>query len=88
MLFCKIRFGIAREDDAGGEVGARNRQAIRANNSAEESVKVKQQVRSIKNDDQKLTELNRVCVESAWNPPGIRWNPLLLLWNPLLFRFL
>ena len=85
MLFCKIRFGIAWEDDAGGEVGARNRQAIRANNSAEESVKVKQQVQNMKSYDQKLTELNRVCVESAWNPVGIRWNLFLMLWNPLLF---
>ena len=85
MLFCKIRFGIAREDDAEGEVKAKNRQAIWAHNSAEESVKVKHHVQNIKNDDQKLTELNRICVESAWNPRGIRWNPLLLLWNPLLF---
>ena len=48
-------------------------------------MEVKQHVQDMKNDVQKLTELNGTCVESAWNPLGIRLNPLLLLWNPLLF---
>ena len=48
-------------------------------------MEVKQHEEDMKNDAQKLTESNGTCVESAWNPPGIRWNPLLLLWNPLLF---
>ena len=47
-------------------------------------MEVKQHAENMKDDAHKLTELNGACVESAWNPRGIRWNPLLL-WNPLLF---
>ena len=31
-------------------------------------MEAKQHVQNMTNDDQKPTELNRACVESAWNP--------------------
>ena len=51
-------------------------------------MEVKQHVQDMKNDVQKLVELNGACVGSALNPPGILWDPLALLWDPLLFCFL